>query len=313
MISSLKPVDRIEFTILVDNCTDMLLSDNNGFVKRPVVKKGMTLLAEHGLSILVRVWAGDETHCILMDAGATDIPLLENAERLGIDTAYIEEIVLSHGHFDHFGSLVPVIRAVNSGIPVHMHPGVFSDRRKKNPDGTFSVFPSLNRDLVTTMGAILNLATGPSLIANNHIMLTGEIERKTSYEHGSPVLEISDKGEWKKDPFIDDQSLVMVLRNSGLVVLSGCAHAGIINSVMYAQKITGIDLVYAVIGGFHLSGQNSDDLIPSTIEGMMSFEPEWVVPLHCTGWDATAAFVAAMPGRVPVNTVGTTYRFRADM
>jgi len=309
MIPSLKPVDRIEFTVLVDNYTDMLLTEQTGVVHRPVLKKGFTLLAEHGFSVLVRVRAGDETHYVLMDTGATGIPLLKNVESLGISLDPVEEIVLSHGHYDHFGSIIPLFRQLNTRLPVHLHPGVFNDRRKINPDGSSSSLPTLNRDLLTNVGAILNLSSEPSLIANQHILLTGEIERITSYEQGSPVLEISEKGEWKKDPFRDDQSLVMVLKDHGLVVLSGCAHAGIINSVKYAQKITGVDLVYAILGGFHLSGPFFGLVTSSTIKEMQDFEPEWVVPLHCTGWDAITRFAEAMPGKVLLNTVGTRYCF----
>jgi len=311
MISSLKPVDRIEFTILVDNCTDMLLGEQTDLVKRPKPVKGLTLVAEHGFSVLIRVWDKDEVHCILMDTGATDYPLFENADRLGVDLDSIKEIVISHGHFDHFGSLVPLLRRQSSRIAVHMHPDGFHERRKKNPDGSYSGLSFLNRDLLTNVGAILSLSTGPSLIANRHILLTGEIERTTSFENGSPVLEIYENGAWMKDHFRDDQSLVMILKDHGLVVLSGCAHAGIINSVQYARKITGINLVYAVLGGFHLSGPVLRDLIPSTVEAMRDLEPEWVVPMHCTGWEATSRFMEAMPGRVIYNTVGTRYCFES--
>jgi len=309
MISSLKPVDRIEFTILVDNYTDMLLVDQTDHVKRPKPEKGLTLVAEHGFSVLIRVWDGDESHCILMDTGATDYPFFENADRLGIGLDPIEEIVLSHGHFDHFGSLVPLLRKQTTRIAIHMHPDSFHERRKKNPDGSYTNLLSLNRDLLTNVGAILNLSTEPSMIANRHILLTGEIERTTSFEQGSPVLEIFEKGEWIKDHFRDDQSLVMILKDHGLVVLSGCAHAGIINSVEYARKITGIDIIHALLGGFHLSGPGLRDVILPTVEAMRDFEPEWVVPMHCTGWEATSRFMEAMPGRVILNTVGTRYCF----
>jgi 7,8-dihydropterin-6-yl-methyl-4-(beta-D-ribofuranosyl)aminobenzene 5'-phosphate synthase len=141
------------------------------------------------------------------------------------------------------------------------------------------------------------------------MLVTGEVERKTPFEKGMPEAEIERDGNWATDPIRDDQAIVMNVREKGLVVLSGCAHAGIINTVEYAKKITGNDHVHAVLGGFHLSGKTYEQIVPPTIDAMKKINPAYVVPMHCTGWSTINRFMAAMPGKCILNTVGTTYVF----
>ena len=114
---------------------------------------------------------------------------------------------------------------------------------------------------------------------------------------------------WVEDPVNDDQALVVHIRDKGLVVLSGCAHAGIVNTVEYSKKITGTDRVYAVMGGFHLSGPVFEKIIPPTVDAMKRIDPDYIVPMHCTGWNAINRFAGEMPGKTILNTVGTTYVF----
>jgi len=149
----------------------------------------------------------------------------------------------------------------------------------------------------------------PSTLAAGHLLVTGEVERKTAFEKGMPGMERFTDGSWKPDPIRDDQALVINVKDRGLVVLSGCAHAGIINTVEYAKKITGVDRVHAVLGGFHLTGPAFAPVIPPTVDAMKQINPDYVVPMHCTGWDAINRFMTGMPGRCILNTVGTTYRF----
>lgn len=307
MIAALRPIDRVEITILVDNYTDFLLTENNRMVQRPIVPFENVLLAEHGLSFLIRIFSGTESHTILMDAGNSDSTLFHNAKELHLNLDDIEEIILSHGHFDHFGSLVSLLRSLSCRTPVHLHPRVFTERRKKMPDGSSRDFPILDKDILTHAGAVLNFSGEPSLLANRFMLLTGEIERTTSFEQGSPVLEAYDQDAWITDPFWDDQSLVLNLADHGLVVISGCAHAGIINSVRYAQKITGINHVHAIIGGFHLSGQDFQQVVSPTISTLQEIDPDHVIPMHCTGWGAINEMNRVLPGKVLINTVGTRY------
>jgi 7,8-dihydropterin-6-yl-methyl-4-(beta-D-ribofuranosyl)aminobenzene 5'-phosphate synthase len=116
-------------------------------------------------------------------------------------------------------------------------------------------------------------------------------------------------GRWVVDPILDDQALVINIPDKGLVMISGCAHAGIINTVEYAKKITGISTVHAVLGGFHLTGPAFEPIIRPTIDEMKRIDPDYIIPMHCTGWNAINGFAREMPGKFILNTVGTTYRF----
>ncbi len=116
--------------------------------------------------------------------------------------------------------------------------------------------------------------------------------------------------DWVSDPLIfDDQAVVLNVRGKGLVVVTGCGHSGIVNILRYAQKITGVKQVYAVIGGFHLNGPLFEPIIPSTVDAMRELDPQVIVPTHCTGWKAVHAFAAAMPQAFVQNSVGTRYVF----
>jgi 7,8-dihydropterin-6-yl-methyl-4-(beta-D-ribofuranosyl)aminobenzene 5'-phosphate synthase len=115
-------------------------------------------------------------------------------------------------------------------------------------------------------------------------------------------------GEWQPDPLIaDDQALVAHVRDKGLVVITGCSHAGVINTVRYARKLTGVDRVYAVIGGFHLGTPLFEPIIEPTVKALEEFQPQVIVPTHCTGWRAAHALEAAFPEAFVPGSVGTRY------
>jgi 7,8-dihydropterin-6-yl-methyl-4-(beta-D-ribofuranosyl)aminobenzene 5'-phosphate synthase len=304
----LKPADRVEVTILVDNYVDMFVAPSTPVDRRLPFDPCRHLLAEHGLSCLVRVFAGKKEHAVLLDAGLSRECMAWNARQLGISLAGIEAVVLSHGHVDHVGGLPGLFCGAGRQVPLVAHPDAFLERRLNSPGGTVDL-PPPDAVALKKAGADILLRSGPSTLAAGHLLVTGEVERKTSFEKGMPGMEMNAGGRWVPDPIHDDQSLVINVKDRGLVVLSGCAHAGIINTVAYAQKITGTDHVHAVLGGFHLTGQAFVPVIPPTIAGMKRIDPDYVVPMHCTGWDAINRFSAAMPGKCILNTVGTTYVF----
>lgn len=311
MSYSIQPVDKVSITVLVDNYTDLLRADNGSVVHRPILSDGKTLLAEHGLSLFIQVKAAGKSHTVLMDTGASASVLEKNAEILNVDLNDIEEIIISHGHYDHTGSLLHVLHLSSCRIPVNMHPASFNNRRKRQPDGSYTNLPVVKRDEITHSGAILSLSAEPSFVCNKHMLLTGEIERTNTFEHGSPILEVQEQGIFIIDPFRDDQSLIFHLKNRGLIIISGCAHAGIINSVRYAQKITGIEKVHAIMGGFHLSGSSFDTIISPTICAMKEIQPGYIIPMHCSGWDAQYSFAREMPDQFLLSTVGTRFDFQA--
>jgi 7,8-dihydropterin-6-yl-methyl-4-(beta-D-ribofuranosyl)aminobenzene 5'-phosphate synthase len=138
------------------------------------------------------------------------------------------------------------------------------------------------------------------------------VDRTTAFETGFPIHQAWREGTWEPDPLIlDDQALLVHVEGKGLVVLTGCGHAGIVNIVRYAKKLTGLDTVYAVLGGFHLTGGVFESIIPQTVQALVAEAPEVVVPAHCTGWLATQRLASAMPDAFVLNSVGT--RFELSM
>ncbi len=150
----------------------------------------------------------------------------------------------------------------------------------------------------------------PSTIASDMILISGEVERATSFERGFPMAEAKINGKWILDPFKDDLGVAVKVKNKGLVVISGCAHAGIVNTAKHMQKVTGINKVHAIMGGFHLTGPMFDPIIEPTIIELKKINPDIVVPMHCTGWKAIGQFAREMPQQFILNSVGTTYIFK---
>ena len=309
--ASLKTVDRIEITTLMDNYIDLLLPSTDIIVRPPLAKEGKinadTLLAEHGLSLLVTVYQGEDKHTILFDTGYTKVGVLHNMEQLGVNVEEIEAIVLSHGHMDHTGTLYGILNKISRTIPLVLHPGIFQHPRyTRRPDGAKSVWPRtvVKSDLEGKNVDIIESET-PVCLADDMIMVTGEVERTTPFEKGMPNALMEQNGELVHDPIIDDQSIAMKLKGKGLVVVSGCAHAGIVNTLMFAQKTTGEQKVHAVLGGFHLSGPFFEKFHDPTVDAFKKIDPDVLMPMHCTGWKAIQRFQKEFPESFVLNSVGS--------
>ena len=308
----LKEVDRIEVLTLMDNYVDLLLESTKVVTRPPKAKGGMIsrdgLVGEHGLSLLVTVHEGKEKHTVLFDTGHTGIGVLHNATHLEVDLGQIETIVMSHRHMDHTGSLWPILERLGRPIPLVIHPEAFlPSRYLVLPDGKKLRFPdTLNRKDLEQTGVEIVESREPVPVADGRILVTGEIERRTGFEKGLPNAYTEHNGELVKDPVSDDQSLVIHLKGKGLVVISGCAHAGIINTLLYSKKIAGVDRLYGVLGGFHLSGPQFEPIIEETIEYLQKMNPKIFVPMHCTGWKAVHRFEETFPDAFVLNSVGST-------
>jgi 7,8-dihydropterin-6-yl-methyl-4-(beta-D-ribofuranosyl)aminobenzene 5'-phosphate synthase len=304
----LKPADRVEITVLVDNYIDFFVAPQTPVDIRLPFSPSRHLLAEHGFSCLVRVFTGKKEHAVLLDAGLSRECMAWNARQLGISLLDIEAVVLSHGHIDHIGGLAGLFAGVRRQVPLITHPDAFLKRRLASPTGVVDI-PQLDAVALKKAGADILMRSGTSTLAAGHLLVTGEVERVTGFETGMSGMEAVIDGRWSPDPINDDQALVINVKDKGLVVLSGCAHAGIINTVEYAQKIAGVDPIHAVMGGFHLTGPAFEPRILPTIREMKEIAPDYVVPMHCTGWNAMQRFAAEMSGRFILNTVGTMYRY----
>jgi 7,8-dihydropterin-6-yl-methyl-4-(beta-D-ribofuranosyl)aminobenzene 5'-phosphate synthase len=314
----LPEVDRAEVTVLVDNYSDLLLGDTER-VKRMRVAPPAAPMAEHGLGYLVTTYIGDSKHTIVMDAGISGTCMAHNAALMASSlpvlfkavhhkVADMESIVLSHGHFDHFAGLPLFLQQAPKGIALVVHPEAFVERRIKLGPEVYVPMPTLKEETLTQSGAMIDKRAEPSVVAGGHILVTGTVERTTAFETGSPGLEAKRNGQWGADSFVDDQAIAFRLKGKGLVVLGGCSHSGIINTIKHAAKVCGIEQIHAVLGGFHLSGP-SEGLIEPTVEAMKKIAPALIVPMHCTGWKAINRFAEAMPEQFVLNTVGTTYLF----
>lgn len=321
---ALEQVDSVTVTTLVDNFTDVLLQDQ-GPAKRPprggpsipqrpasTLEGGKVidaLQAEHGFSALVTITKGTTHHTVLFDAGQSPDGVIENMRRLSLSPKDIETIVLSHGHFDHTTGMDGLIRSLgHSSLPVVIHPEFWTKRRIVLPGRDPNEIPSTSKLALQDVGFEIIEERQPSFLLGGSLLVTGEVDRTTEFERGFPGHQAWRNSEWQPDPLIlDDQALIINVRNKGLVVLTGCGHAGIVNILRYARKLTGIETIYTVIGGFHLTGPAFEPLIPTVVEALRELEPKYLVPAHCTGWRATHALAATFPDGFIRNSVGTRY------
>ena len=312
---SLKPVDRVEITTLVDNYVDVLLPSSDVVTRPSLDRDGQistdTLIAEHGLSLLVTVYGEKDRHTILLDTGHTKIGVPHNMERLGIDVTDIEAIVMSHRHMDHTGGLQELRERIGKKeIELVSHPGVFRYPRYIKIDDEMRIsFPAFDRDNLRPLGINPTDSTEPLLTLGGGALFLGEIPRRTSFEKGMANCYHIVAGKEEPDAIEDDSGVVLNLRDKGLVILTGCAHAGIINTVDYAREITGTAGVHAIMGGFHLSGPNADLLIDQTIASLIEIDPDYIIPTHCTGRTAIQRIEEAMPEKFLLNMSGTTITF----
>lgn len=314
---NLKPLDGIEILTLQDNYIEMTAMDNNAVVTRAMpLKEGYfrrSVLAEHGFSAVVKTTREGKTGTLLFDFGFSEEGAAYNAKILGVDLSGVEAVILSHGHNDHTGGFDKLMEMVGvRSIPFVVHPVVFrSPRYLKLPEDKKISFSPLDRKRIASAGLNLVESIAPYPVLEDAVLYLGEIPRKTDFEKGFPIAHYQENGVEKWDPIEDDTSIVMNLKDKGLVVLAGCAHAGIVNTVQYAREVTGIDKVHVVMGGFHLSGKLFEGIIGRTIEELKKIDMDYLIPCHCTGRKAVIEIEKALPDKFVLNMAGTKMTFVA--
>jgi 7,8-dihydropterin-6-yl-methyl-4-(beta-D-ribofuranosyl)aminobenzene 5'-phosphate synthase len=258
---------------------------------------------------LVTIRRGESSHTVLFDTGVSPDGMASNIERLGIDVGEIEVVVLSHGHFDHAGGFAGLARLRGrSGLPLTVHPLVWSRRRVALPNQTHWEMPTLSRVALEAEGFDVIERRQPSLLLDGSILITGEVDRTTDFELGMPNQDAWRDGRWEPDPLIlDEQALVVHVRGCGLVVVTGCGHAGAVNIARHAMRLTGVDRIHALLGGFHLSGAAFESAIDPTVAAFAEMAPHLLVPAHCTGWKAQHRLAEALPAAFVPNAVGTSF------
>ncbi len=256
-------------------------------------------IAEWGLSILIEV---DGTR-ILMDSG-WGFSAVYNAQLLGIDLDTIDTIVLSHGHRDHTGGLRDILRRKKNQVNVIAHPDMWASKYSRlNAQDEFSGTP-FRQESLESLGARFNLSKEPVQIGE-HVMTSGEIPMLVSYENIEDNLFVKQGAALHPDPVADDLALI-VQTDYGLVVIVGCAHHGIVNTLRHAQKLTGQELVYAVIGGTHLY-RASAERITKTIDDLKEIGIQKLGVSHCTGFFASSRLAGEFPDAFFLNNAGMRF------
>ena len=317
MAFTLKEADRVEILTLQDNYVDVAAFDSTDVVKRAMpLKDGEiknSILAEHGFSAVVTITADGASRSLLFDFGFSPQGAASNAEALGLELSDVEAMVLSHGHMDHFGGLAALVEKIGKkGIELVLHPKAFRKPRYLKVSETVKVgLPALPREKLAEAQVALVESEKPRPLLGGRLLFLGEIPKRTDFEKGFPRMFYDEDGQSKWDPIEDDTAVAVHLKGKGLVVLSGCAHSGIINTVKYAREATGVDKLYAVMGGFHLTGADFEPVIEPTTAALKELDPSYIIPTHCTGRKAVMHLEKEMPEKFLLNMSGTKMVFAA--
>ena len=335
-------IDQLTVREITDNTHDIFLKgtrlpgltvSRTGF---PAAAQGKTLESEWGLALHIESHKGAETRRYLLDFGYTPDVYANNVELMKINLAEVDALIISHGHYDHIGGLMGLLEADRSRMrkDLRLYTGGednFCHRGFPNADGSYTNFPPLDRRALRALGVEPVLSETP-LIIEGHAFTTGAVPR-TSIEHVLPNSWVAfgvkdglgcDTGAYMNHHFTADElagkpvpdqhwhehATCFRLGDRGLVVISSCGHAGIINTLRRAQEITGIDKIYALVGGFHLAPA-PDDYLRQVMAELKKFDMEHVLPMHCSGQNFIDLAKQEMPEKLVLCGTGSSYTFTA--
>ena len=328
-------VDRLILTNVVDNVYDVFARGSAKLdtitVQRTPLGRGGTLLAEHGLAYHLESVRGSERREILLDFSLTELNLTNNYAVLKLDPSRADALILSHGHMDHYGALAPLLEkgTIKTGLTLYAGgEDTFCQRFVATPAGALDM-GQLDRPKLEARGLKVVLAKQPTVVSG-HAMTTGQIERVTDWEkppsvgrllagqtdsacsatHFGPTQVMAKPGELVFDSFQGEHATIYNVKDRGLVVITSCGHAGVINSVRQAQKVTGVTKVHAIVGGFHLAPA-PEEVVDKTVEAFKALGPYYIIPEHCTGPNTIFAIQRQMPTRLVMPSTGTRVVFGA--
>ncbi|MFZ5643288.1 MAG: MBL fold metallo-hydrolase [Bacillota bacterium] len=308
------PAEEVRIAVIIDNYYDGLLMPEGNVERYRFFKPGggeilelpPHITAEHGFGCYIEVTAEGKKNSILMDFGVTEYGAANNIKAMGIDLTGISAAVLSHGHFDHFGGLERVSGLIGKKLPLYVGKETFSRR--------YITLPGMKLDLgrlepgkVEAAGYEIRQTDSSEEIVPGALII-GPIPRVTDFEQGSPILSVERDGQVVQDDFVGELSLAFNIAGKGLVILTACAHAGIINTVKRAIDLTGVEKIHAILGGFHLSGAPSEK-IEKTVKELVRVNPEQIVPMHCTGYQAGKLISDRMAGKFVLYSAGSRYSY----
>jgi 7,8-dihydropterin-6-yl-methyl-4-(beta-D-ribofuranosyl)aminobenzene 5'-phosphate synthase len=317
-------VEGVRVTVLVENWVDILLPDGPGYERTGLLHHfdpgRQTLEAENGFSLLIELYLGGRCEAVvLFDCGLSAEVVAHNAAALGVAMGDIRQIVISHGHLDHHGGLEAVLGLIGHPTPVVVHPLAFEPRYAVMGGGRVAPFYNapLERRTLEERGARFVLSRDPVPLGPGAIT-TGEIHLENDFEgapssvppagHGGGIYQLRE-GRFGADDVIDELAMAVLVEHEGLVVITGCGHAGVLNTVAQARRVTaeGADLAL-VMGGFHLGFPGTPpENIAKTVDGLRQLAPRRVVPMHCSGFGCMAQVAEALPDAFVQYSVGTRF------
>ena len=327
---SVPVVDRLQLTVLIDSTTSVfgasITRPDIRVAPPPITADYHTAFAgQWGYSLLARSQSAGAARTTLIDFGYTADALLNNMALLGVAPETIDAMVLSHGHYDHFGGLDGLLASgkVRRGTPLFVGGEEAFCARIRGTDPAGSSFGAIDRPMIRKAGIDL-LTSGESRIVAGQGFTTGRIPfvspERPRVPTGMLPGQNCDRGlldpEKRDKSFVVDDAehelgMAFNVAGHGLVVIGSCSHRGIINTVRRAQAVSGIDKVHAIVGGFHLVPPQTRDQAMETLALMQAINPDYIIPAHCTGETFIAAALAAIPEKVIRSVVGASYTFGA--